>query len=95
MHQALLSSDLEKYMQKALELGASKAKIVRADEIPVDERIPMKCQIPRCFGYGAGAQCPPNTMKPAELKDLLKKYEWAVFCNGYTTRTGARRRPLQ
>ena len=85
MHQALLSSDLEKYRQKALELGASQAKIVRADEIPVDERIPMKCQIPRCFGYGAGAQCPPNTMKPAELKDLLKKYEWAVFfVNGYT-----------
>jgi predicted metal-binding protein len=79
MHQAQLSADLERYMQKALELGASQAKIVRAAEIPVDDRIPMKCQIPRCFGYGAGAQCPPNTMKPAELKDLLKKYEWAVF----------------
>ena len=79
MHQAQLSADLERYMQKALELGASQAKIVRAGEIPVDERIPMKCQIPRCFGYGAGAQCPPHTMKPAELKELLKKYEWAVF----------------
>ena len=39
----------------------------------------MKCQIPRCFGYGAGAQCPPNTMKPAELRELLAKYKWAVF----------------
>ncbi len=79
MHEAQLSADLEGYLQKALDLGASKASIVRAEKIPVDERIPMKCQIPRCFGYGAGAQCPPNTMKPAELKDLLKKYEWAVF----------------
>ncbi len=79
MHQAQLSADLERYRQKALELGASRAKIIRAEEIPVDDRITMKCQIPRCFGYGAGAQCPPNTMKPSELRELLKKYEWAVF----------------
>src|SRR5208283_377712 len=79
MHHAQLSADLERYRQKALELGASQAKIIRAEEIPVDERIPMKCQVPRCAGYGAGAQCPPNTMKPSELRELLKKYEWAVF----------------
>ena len=79
MHDAQLSADLERYKQKAFDLGASNASIVRADQIPVDDRIPMKCQIPRCFGYGAGAQCPPNTMKPSELKEHLKKYEWAVF----------------
>jgi predicted metal-binding protein len=79
MHEAQLAADLERYRQKALDLGASNARIVKAEEIPVDERIPMKCQVPRCFGYGAGAQCPPNTMKPAELKDHLKKYAWAVF----------------
>jgi len=79
MNEAQLSSDLEKYRLRALELGASNARIVKAEEIPVDERIPMKCQIPRCFVYGAGAQCPPNTMKPAELRELLKKYESAVF----------------
>ncbi len=79
MNEAQLSSDLEKYRLRAIELGASNARIVKAEEIPVDERIPMKCQIPRCFGYGAGAQCPPNTMKPAELRELLKKYESAVF----------------
>ncbi len=79
MNESQLSADLERYREKALELGASRAKIVKADEIPVDERIPMKCQIPRCFGYGVGAQCPPNTMKPAELREHLAKYKWAVF----------------
>lgn len=79
MNEAHLSSDLEKYLQKAFDLGASNACIVRAEQIPVDERVTMKCQIPRCFGYGVGAHCPPNTMKPAELRELLKKYEWAVF----------------
>ncbi len=74
-----LQQDLEKYKEKALELGASRATIVSAEQIPVDERVTLKCQIPRCFGYGASAHCPPNTLKPAELNNLLNKYNWAVF----------------
>ena len=74
-----IAGDLRKYQEMAIELGATRAKIVRADEIPVDERVTMKCQIPLCFGYGVGANCPPNTMKPAELRALLEKYRWAVF----------------
>ncbi|MCL4500376.1 MAG: DUF2284 domain-containing protein [Deltaproteobacteria bacterium] len=79
MHAERLAQDLERYAQKALEMGASKAAVIKAEDIPVDERITLKCQIPRCFGYGAGAHCPPNTMKPAELRDLLEKYHWAVL----------------
>ena len=76
---ARLPKDLEKYCQKALELGATQAKIVPAQEIVVDDRVPLKCQIPRCFGYGAGAHCPPNTLKPQELREILKLYEWAIL----------------
>jgi len=79
MNEARLLQDLERYKDKALELGATRAKIVKADDIPVDERVTLKCQIPRCFGYGASAHCPPNTLRPAELRDLLKRYKWAVF----------------
>jgi predicted metal-binding protein len=79
MYEERLPEDLERYRQRALELGATHAKIVRAEDIPVDERVTLKCQIPRCFGYGVSAHCPPNTMNPAELRDLLKKYHWAVF----------------
>jgi len=79
MWEGQLQQDLEKYKEKALELGASRATIVSAEQIPVDERVTLKCQIPRCFGYGASAHCPPNTLKPAELNDLLNKYNWAVF----------------
>jgi predicted metal-binding protein len=74
-----LPKDLEKYCQNALDLGATQAKIVSAQEIIVDDRVPLKCQIPRCFGYGAGAHCPPNTLKPQELREILKLYEWAVL----------------
>ena len=76
---ARLPKDLEKYCQKALEMGATQAKIVAAQDIIVDDRVPLKCQIPRCFGYGAGAHCPPNTLKPRELREILKLYEWAVL----------------
>ncbi|MFZ2447859.1 MAG: DUF2284 domain-containing protein [Syntrophobacteraceae bacterium] len=79
MNAQALERDLGRYVEKALELGASRAKIVRTEDIPVDERVTLKCQIPRCFGYGAGAHCPPNTLKPADLRELLKKYSRAVF----------------
>jgi predicted metal-binding protein len=74
-----LNEDLKRYREKALELGATKAEIIKASDIPVDERVTLKCQIPRCFGYGVGANCPPNTLKPAELREILNKYKWAIF----------------
>lgn len=79
MNQSMLAEHLKSYENKAREMGASQAAVIRADSIPVDERVTLKCQIPRCFGYGAGAHCPPNTLKPAELREHLTKYEWAVL----------------
>ena len=74
-----VAADLELYRKRALEMGATRAAVIRASDIPVDERVTVKCQIPRCFGYGTGANCPPNTMKPAELRELLAKYQWAIL----------------
>ena len=73
-----LTDDLNRYKEKAFELGAANAKIIKTVEIPVDERVPLKCQVPRCFGYGTSAHCPPNTMKPAELRKQLENYQWAI-----------------
>ena len=74
-----IRQDLERYRAAALELGATRARIMPADEVVVDERVTLKCQVPRCFGYGTGAHCPPNTLPPAELREHLAKYRWAVF----------------
>lgn len=79
MNEGKLKEDLERYRDKALELGASRAIVVRAEAIPVDERVTLKCRIPRCFSYGASAHCPPNALQPGELRELLTKYQWAVF----------------
>jgi predicted metal-binding protein len=77
--EAQLIQDLERYKEQALASGASRVKIIPTDEIPVDERVTLKCQVPRCFGYGVSAHCPPNTLKPAELRTYLEMYKWAVF----------------
>lgn len=79
MNESHLAEDLERYRQRALALGASRARIVPVAEIPVDERVTLKCRIPRCFGYGVSAHCPPNTLKPEELREILGKYAWAVL----------------
>ncbi len=79
LDESKLLKDLERYKEKAFELGAANAKIIKTEEIPVDERVPLKCQIPRCFGYGTSAHCPPNTMKPNELRKHLENYKWAIF----------------
>jgi predicted metal-binding protein len=65
MNKARLPQDLERYRQQALELGATQAAIVEAREITVDERVVLKCRIPRCFGYGTSAHCPPHAMQGA------------------------------
>lgn len=74
-----LESDLQRYVDKALEIGATKVKIIPTSDIVVDERVVLKCEVPRCFGYGVCANCPPHCMKPAQLHDYLAKYKWAVF----------------
>jgi predicted metal-binding protein len=79
MNEPRLPDDLERYRQKALEMGATQAVIVKAADIPVDERVTLKCRIPRCFGYGCSAHCPPHALPPEELREILKKYHWAVF----------------
>lgn len=74
-----LEKDLERYSDKLLELGATKAAIVNADDIPVDDRVVLKCRIPVCFGYCSCINCPPHAMKPSELRELLKGYKRAIF----------------
>ena len=79
MNKDRLLEDLEKYTGKAVEMGAEKAAVVKVKDIPVDDRITLKCEIPRCFGYGASAHCPPNTLKPEQLRKILESYEYAVL----------------
>lgn len=61
--EAVLLDDLERYRVKAIELGATDAQIVRAGDVVVDERVRMKCLVPRCHLVGESPNCQVATDK--------------------------------
>jgi predicted metal-binding protein len=69
---------LRRYESLALEAGASCAGCLPAAAVPVDERVSLKCSVPKCFGYGTCANCPPHSLKPAETREIVGKYGWAL-----------------
>ena len=77
----LLQQDLEKYRQRALELGATDAKIITSDMILVDERVRAKCIYPLCPRYGQCANCPPYAMDIDQIRRIVNKFQYAVFIN--------------
>jgi predicted metal-binding protein len=76
--EAVLLADLERYRLKAIELGATDARIVHASDVVVDERVRMKCLVPRCYLVGESPNCPPYTPEPDFMRKVLAKYAYAV-----------------
>jgi len=77
--QARLRSDAEKYRKRALELGAADAKVIPASHVVVDERVRLKCAVPRCHLYAECVNCPPYTPPPSQMRRILRKYKYAVL----------------
>jgi len=74
-----LRADLDRYKQKAIELGASQAEIIPAQWVEVDERVRLKCYIPPCTHYGRCANCPPYSPEPEFIRKALSRFNWAVL----------------
>jgi len=74
-----LQEDLEKYRQRALELGATEAKIITTDKVVIDERVLAKCAYPKCRGYGTSANCPPHAMSPDQVRKVVNNFGHALF----------------
>ncbi len=79
MNEELLQADLERYRQKALELGASGAAVIPAAWVEVDERVRLKCIVPRCDHAGLTPNCPPNAPDLDLVRRALARYRWAVL----------------
>ena len=75
----VLKADLESYKEKALTLGANAAEVIPASYVQVDERVRLKCLVPRCFYAGTSPHCPPHTPEPEFMRQALSKYSWAVL----------------
>ncbi|MBI4181158.1 MAG: DUF2284 domain-containing protein [Chloroflexi bacterium] len=71
---------IERFREKALELGASAAAVIPASEVMVEERVRMKCLVPRCSSLGDGGTpyCPPHSPEPEFMRKVFSQYRWAV-----------------
>ena len=74
-----LRADLERYCQLALEAGASGATILPASEIVVDERVRLKCLVPRCLRAGETPNCPPNAPDLDLARRAVSRFSWAIL----------------
>jgi predicted metal-binding protein len=76
-----LHKGLERFRAKALELGASAAEVIPTSYLVVEERVWMKCLVPRCFGIrdGGSPYCPPHTPHPDFMRKVFSQYNWTVL----------------
>jgi predicted metal-binding protein len=75
----ILKADLESYRSLALELGASDAVIIPAISITVDERVRLKCTIPRCPRAGETPNCPPYAPDLELVRQAINRYSQAIL----------------
>ena len=61
----------------ALELGASEAKVIPANEIVVENRVVLKCRV-GCKHYGKTLMCPPHSPSVDEFRTILSEYTVAL-----------------
>lgn len=62
----------------AKQLGATDARIIPAEEIVVENRVPLKCRA-GCVGYGKKLTCPPYVPTPDEFRKVLAEYRYALI----------------
>jgi len=74
-----LKADLEMLCSRALELGAAGAEIIRADQLVVDERVRLKCLIPRCLRAGETPNCPPNAPDLELVRKAFARYSRGIL----------------
>nr|MDO8114643.1 DUF2284 domain-containing protein [Candidatus Sigynarchaeota archaeon] len=73
-----IDDTLTKICKRAIELGASDARSIKASDVVVKDWVFYKCKF-GCGGFGQGLTCPPNSPSPEAFRKVLAGYEWAVL----------------
>jgi len=74
-----LQADLERYCKLALQWGASAAVIVPASDVVIDERVRLKCTVPRCIRAGETPHCPPTALDLDLVRKAIARYRYAIL----------------
>lgn len=70
---------LDEFVEIAIKAGATAARIIPSQEVVIDERVRLKCEVPRCSGYGQYLTCPPHAMAVQDFSRILSGYEWCLL----------------
>ena len=81
--QGVLKTHLERYRAIALEFGASDVVIIPAKDVTIDERVRLKCVVPRCIRAGETPNCPPYGPDLDLIRRAFSRFSWAILfkCN--------------
>jgi predicted metal-binding protein len=63
----------------ALKEGAKAAKVISTRMVAVDERVRLKCEVPRCAKFNQYLTCPPHVMDVATFARVLSHYAWCLL----------------
>ncbi len=75
-----LQEDLSVLVEKSESLEAiSRAAIISASDVIVDEKVRWKCQYPICFGYNSSPCCPPHTPPVDECKRVIHSFRYGII----------------
>jgi len=67
------------FIEIALKAGATSAKIIPSERVVIDERVRLKCEVPRCSGYGRFLTCPPHVMSVDAFSRIRSGYRWGLL----------------
>ncbi|RJP17983.1 MAG: DUF2284 domain-containing protein [Candidatus Abyssobacteria bacterium SURF_5] len=76
-----IAAKLERYRERALELGALDAKAILTKTVVTAPWVRMRCQY-GCAGYGRRLSCPPFSPTPEQTRQIVDSYKWAILMKG-------------
>ncbi|MBN2516547.1 MAG: DUF2284 domain-containing protein [Deltaproteobacteria bacterium] len=70
---------LNAIIKKLKESGVSHVVVIPAEDIVIDERVRLKCQVPLCESYNKNLTCPPNVPSVDEFRRVLDRFTRAIL----------------
>ena len=67
------------FIEIALKAGATAARIIPSERVVIDERVRLKCEVPRCAGYGQYLTCPPHVISVDAFSRIRSGYKWGLL----------------
>lgn len=71
--------DFDYLLEIAHANGATEAKIMPAQDVVLDERVRLKCEVPLCSGFGQYLTCPPYVMSMETFSRILALFDWSML----------------